>query len=120
MQTIETKLTTQARYVEESVYEARLASALDANEVFMIDGDRAKVLRYATPYDKKIAVLEDAIRMHRSRVGRFLASAVRLKARSERDRARLQLRCAKQIRQSILDLEDCVAKIVAERDGKVM
>lgn len=110
---------TQARTVSDAEFFLRVNAAELANDSIHVTRpgflDR---LRYETPEDEQIAVLEGAIAMQRGRAGALLESAKRWRSKGDAEMARRNVASVKDIRHFIRTLAGQIDALVAKRDGR--
>lgn len=107
----------QAQQVSKTEYWNRLSAVITGNDIYALSAERTKLLWFRTPYDQKIATLEDAIAQQKSRAWQFIDSARRWQFRGEHERCADQVKYARQVRKTIAGLRQTLRDTVAERDG---
>lgn len=104
----------QALTVEVAEFSARLSACLEGNEVFLIDGNRQRVLQYRTSIDEQITVVEHCAGEAFRRARRFLIDAKLKRARGADDANALHF--CRQAHASARELLGDVQRLVAQRD----
>lgn len=109
---------TAARKVSDAEYWQRRSAALMGNDVFAVQETRLAQLWYATPFDQKIARLEEALALHKGRAFAYIDSARRWQFRGEHDRCATNVRYARECRKSMAAFRKAIRETIAERDSQ--